>query len=62
MYDALSNPKNNFYGAIYKHVSENKYIVAFAGTNKRELGDIGSDIEIGVGFGVDLHNLNKHGC
>ncbi|WP_394223519.1 Mbeg1-like protein [Priestia aryabhattai] len=50
MYDALSNPKNNFYGAIYKHVTENKYIVAFAGTDTSELGDWASDALIGVGM------------
>ncbi|WP_455920371.1 hypothetical protein [Priestia megaterium] len=50
MYDALSNPKTNFYGAIYKHVTENKYIVAFAGTNKNESGDIKSDAKIGLGI------------
>jgi len=49
MYAALSNPTTNFYGAIYREGTSNRYIVAFAGTNTKEAGDLKSDFQITVG-------------
>lgn len=49
MYAALSNPKTNFYGAIYRNIYNNTYIVTFAGTDKSEAGDLASDKQLGNG-------------
>lgn len=49
MYAALSHPKTNFYGAIYREGTSNRYVVAFAGTDTSDSGDWLSDGQIGVG-------------
>lgn len=53
----LEDPATGFRAAVY--VKDGQYVVAFAGTDPTELGDLGADIEQGLGFDSPQYEMAR---
>jgi hypothetical protein len=53
----LEDPETGFRAAVYE--KDGQYVVAFAGTDPTQLGDLGADIEQGLGFSSPQYEMAR---